>query len=153
MKVIDTEGRPVLAAQAKTAYGPSTAITCTLAGLLNNAAWQSTAVDNGNNKYLDAMLFLGIGIENAPSGDKAVYVWFYGSEDAVRYTDNASGTNGSITLRSPSNLRGPFVISTPELGSGGSALTYNAVIGSVAAFFGGVLPRKWGIVVQNKTGA
>ena len=39
------------------------------------------------------------------------------------------------------------MINTPD--SGG--LTYKSVIPSVAQFFGGVLPPKWGFVIENKT--
>jgi hypothetical protein len=133
----------------KLSFGTSTAITCTLASLADAGARECTVVDNSTNKYLDAMLTVAIKLQTGtPSSDKAVYVWFYGSEDGTNYTDNATGSDAAVTMRSPSNLRGPFVISCPD--SGG--LTYKGVIASVASFFGGVLPRKWGFVVQNKTG-
>lgn len=83
-----------------------------------------------------------------PAGDKALYVYAYGSEDGTNYGDNATGTDAAITLRSPTNLRVVGVISAPD--SGG--LTYKGQPMSVAAAFGGVLPRKWGIVLLNATG-
>ena len=136
-------------ADIKVNFGTSTAITCTLASLADAGARECTAVDNSTNKYLDAVLYLAIRlVTGTPASDKAIYVWFYGSEDGTNYTDNATGTDAGVTMRSPSNLRGPFVISTPDTG----ALTYKGVVGSVAAFFGGTLPRKWGFVIQNKTG-
>jgi hypothetical protein len=130
-------------------FGSSTAITATgLASLAQAAAFELAAVDNGSNKFLDAMLNLAFKLQaGSPASDKAIYVWFYGSEDGTNYTDNATGSAASLTMRVPTNLRGPFVINAPD--SGG--LTWKAVIGSVASFFGGVLPRKWGIVVQNMT--
>lgn len=130
-------------------FGSSTAITATgLASLAEAGAFELAAVDNSTNKFLDAMLNLAFKLQaGSPASDKAIYVWFYGSEDGTNFTDNATGSAASVTMRSPTNLRGPFVINTPD--SGG--LTYKAVVGSVAAFFGGILPRKWGIVVQNKT--
>jgi hypothetical protein len=135
-------------ASIKEAFGTSTAITCTLASLAAAAAREGTAVDNTSNLYLDAMLYLALKLQaGTPASDKAIYIWFYGSEDGTNYTDNATGSDAALTMRSPSNLRGPFVISTPDAGG----LTYKGVIGSVAAFFGGTLPRKWGFVVQNQT--
>lgn len=133
----------------KVDFQASAAITATgLASLAEGAAFELAAVDNGTNKFLDAILYLALKLQTGtPASDKAIYIWFYASEDGTNYTDNATGSAASITMRSPTNLRGPFVISAPD--SGG--LTYKAVIGSVANFFGGVLPRKWGIVVQNKT--
>lgn len=151
MKMIDTQGRLVLASEARTGYGTSTAITCTLASLAQGSARQSAYIDNTSNKFLDAIIYLKIKLQNTtPGSDKAIYVWFYGgSEDGALwgYTDNATGSDAALTMRSPSNLRGPFVIVTPDTGG----LEYKAVIGSVAAFFGGVLPKRWGIVVENKT--
>jgi len=137
-------------ANIKLEYGAaSQAITCTLASLANGSARECTAVDNGTNKFLDALLYLALKLATGtPASDKALYVWFYSSEDGTNYSDNATGSDAGVTLRSPNNFRGPFMIQTPDSG----ALTYKQVIPSVAAFFGGVLPPKWGFVIENKTG-
>lgn len=135
-------------ANLKIEFAASTSITVTLASLATGSARECAVIDNSTNKYSDAMVYLALKLQTGtPASDKSIYVWFYGSEDGTNYTDNASGSDAALTMRSPTNLRGPFVISIPD--SGG--LTYKAVIGSVAAFFGGVLPRKWGLVVQNQT--
>lgn len=136
-------------AVANITYSTSSGITISLASLGNNAARESAFIDNSSNLYLDAMVQLSIALQaGTPSNDQLINVWFYGSENGSNYTDNATGSNAAITLRNPTNLRGPFIISTPTAGG----LTYRAVIGSVAAYFGGVLPRRWGIVVENRTG-
>jgi len=83
-----------------------------------------------------------------PTGEKAAHIYFYGSEDGTDFTDNATGSDAALTMRDPTNLRGPFVVNCPN----SSATDYKVVIGSVAAFFGGVLPREWGFVCHNKTG-
>lgn len=130
-------------------YATSTALTITLASLANGSARASTAIDNGTNKYIDAALQLRIKLATGtPSGSAAIVIWFYGSEDGTNYGDNATGSDVAITLTTPTNLRGPFTLATPSAGG----LTWNAVIGSVASYFGGVLPRKWGVVVQNTSG-
>lgn len=129
-------------------YSASASITCTLASLATASARSCDAVDNGTNKYIDAILYLAIPlVTGTPASDKAINVWFYGSEDGTNYTDNSLGTDAAVTLRVPTNLRGPFIITTPTAG----ALTYKATIGSVASFFGGILPRKWGFVIENRT--
>lgn len=130
-------------------YGTSTGINITLASLANNAARAGAFVDNTSDTFLDAMVRLQVQLQTGtPSNDQLINVWFYGSEDGANYTDNASGSDAAITLRNPTNLRGPFIISTPDAGG----ILYQATIGSVAAYFGGVLPRRWGIVVENRTG-
>ena len=137
----------------KIAYGTSTAITCTLASLPSSAsAGQSClAVDNTTNLFDDAMLTIAVKTSaSALANDKACYVYLYGSEDGTVFNGSSSeaeGTNIAVTLDSPTNLRGPYVISCPA-----SSVTYRLVVGSVAAVFGGVLPRKWGFVLQNYTG-
>ncbi|MEW6379785.1 MAG: hypothetical protein AB1611_09275 [bacterium] len=130
-------------------FGPSTPITITLAGLASGQARSSLAVDNDSNRYIDAMVTLGIALASGtPAGDKQVLVWFYGSEDGLLYGDNATGADQAIVKRDPSNWRGPFELNTPD----GGGLTYIAMIPSVAAYFNKVLPRKWGIIIENQSG-
>lgn len=136
-------------ADLKQAFGSTTAITATLASLADNAARESANVDNGTNLFLDVMVYLAVKLQTGtPSSDKSVYVYAYGSEDGTNYTDNATGSDAALTLRVPTNLRPLGVILTPD--SGG--LTYKSGPMSLAQAFGGVVPRRWGIVVLNKTG-
>jgi|SRR6185369_6557802 len=136
-------------ANIKVAYGTSTGITCTLASLASASARECTAIDNTSNLYVDALVYVACKLQTgSPSSDKAIYVYAYGSEDGTNYTDNATGSDAAITLRSPTNLKLLGVINCPDSG----ALTYKSGPMSVAAAFGGLLPRKWGIVVRNVTG-
>lgn len=136
-------------ADLKQAFGASTAITCSLASKATTTARESTAVDNASNLFIDVLVYLAIKLQTGtPSSEKAVYVYVYGSEDGTNYTDNATGSDANITLRAPSNLRPLGVIATPDAGG----LTYKSGPMSLAAAFGGVIPRKWGIVVLNSTG-
>lgn len=133
----------------KSQYGSTTLITATLASLASAAAREATAVDNTTDLFIDVMVTLAIALQTGtPTGQAAINVWFAESGDGTIYTDPVTGSNAAITLRTPSNLRGPFVIATPTAG----ALTYKAVIGSVAQYFGGILPPKWSIVIENQTG-
>jgi hypothetical protein len=135
----------------KQAFGTSTAITITLASLASSAtaARESTVIDNTTNLFLDALVFVQIALQTGtPANDKAVYVYAYGSEDGSEYTDNATGSDAAITLRDPTNLRLIGIVNCPD--SGG--LTYKSNPMSVAVAFGGLMPRKWGIVIRNYTG-
>lgn len=135
-------------ATRKISYGTSTSITCTLASLAQAAARECTVVDNGTNLYIDAMLYLAVKLQTGtPGSDKVVNVYLYVSEDGTNYTDNATGSDAAVTLRSPTNLIPAGQIACPD--SGG--LTYKFVIPSIASICGGILPRKWGIVVENRT--
>lgn len=135
-------------ADIKLAFGTSTALTITLTSLAQAAARESTAVDNSSNKYLDALVYVQFKLQTGtPASDKVVNVYAYGSEDGTNYGDNATGSDAAVTLRSPSNLRLIGTIAAPDAGG----LTYKSQPMSVATAFGGILPRKWGIVVENRT--
>jgi len=131
----------------KQAIGASTAITITLASLGSAAARESLVIDNGSNLFLDAMITFKLKTGAGLAADKAIYIWLYASEDGTLYDYNATGADAAIVLLSPHNFKGPFIINTPT-----DSLTYIAVLTSVAAFFGGVMPKKWGVIVENKTG-
>jgi hypothetical protein len=138
-------------ASIKAEYAASAAISITLNSLANSATAgrESAAVDNSSNKYLDALVRVEVTLAaGSPANDKTVYVYAYGSEDGTNYTDNATGSDAALTQRVPSNLRLIGAIATPD--SGG--LLYKSNPMSVAAAFGGILPRKWGIVVRNYSG-
>lgn len=136
-------------ASTKLSLGASTSFTLTLASLASGSARESTSVDNSSNLFLDAAVQLGLRLATGvPSGDKVINVYFYGSIDGTNYDDNATGADAALTLRTPSNFKGPHVIQTPIEG----AITFKSIIPSIAYFFNGILPVKWGIIVENKTG-
>lgn len=131
-------------------YGTSTAITCSLASLANSTTVgrQCTVVDNSSNKFDDALLTLAIktGTVSTPI---SLNVYIFGSEDGTTFdSDDAlvGATDAAYTVNAASNLRGPVVMNCPT-----SAKVYTKII-SIASFFGGVMPRKWGFVVVNNSG-
>jgi hypothetical protein len=133
-------------------YGSTTAITCTMASLASSAtAGRScAAVDNGTNLFDDVLLTVIVKTSaSALANDKACYVYLYGDEDGTTFNASSAenvGTDVAVTLDSPTNLKGPFVIACPAV-----SVTYRGVW-SIAQAFGGVMPRKWGFVIQNYTG-
>ncbi len=130
-------------------YGTSgQAITITLASLAAAAARESTALDNTADLALDVLVALKVKLQTGTAGDfKSVNVYVYGTVDGgTTYPDAVTGTDAAITLDSPPNLRLLGVISAPT-----SAGTFKGGPWSVAAAFGGNIPAKWGIVVENRT--
>ena len=126
-------------------------ITITLTSLASAAAQASTVVDNTTNLYLDALVQISA-LKTGASGTSAngyANVYAYGTVDAADslYPEGITGTDGVITLTVPTNLR---LIGT--LNAVVNATTYTSEPMSVAAAFGGVLPEKWGIVIENQTG-
>jgi hypothetical protein len=135
----------------KSSYGTSNQpITCTITSLANAAQQGSTAVDNTSNLFLDALVQLTVkSASSGVSATGAVNIYAYGTANGgTSYSDGVSGTNGSVTLTSPPNVR---LIGSINVVS--TSTTYVSSPFSVAAAFGGILPDHWGIVVENKTGA
>lgn len=131
-------------------------ITLTIASLGNGSSQASAAVDNTSNLFSDALVMLKIKTNAAgTSSSGVVYVYAYGTVDGgTTYTDDTGAViNGStsvaVTPTNPTNFRGPIgVINCVANGT-----TYKGGPFSVAQAFGGVLPAKWGIVIENQTAA
>lgn len=136
-------------ADIKTKYATVAGITVSLASLADNSKRQSDAVDNSSNLYLDAHVQLKVKTGGTVSGDKAVYVHAYGTTDSsgLGYSGGASGSD-SVFTGTLANIKLIGVISTPATGT-----SYESDIISVAAGFGGTLPSKWGIIVENRSGS
>lgn len=131
-------------------YATSTTFAITLASLANASSRSSAAITAvvGGTAYDDYMLQLSVGALNpTTAGDKAVYLWFYGSADGTNYTEPATGSDAAITIGTNHNLLGPYTI-----GMAVGTLIYDICVPSVAQFFGGNLPKKWGIVIENQCG-
>src|SRR5437879_5583039 len=124
------------------------AITITLASLATGAARESASVDNSSNLYLDALVQLKIKLQSGtPGSDKRVYVYAAGTADGgTTWPDAVTGADAAITLNSPTQLKLIGVIEAPT-----SAGTFISEPMSVAQAFGGILPKKWSIIVQNMT--
>ena len=139
-------------ATVKVSYASSTTILCSVAALASgtNQARFSSLVDNATNLYSDALLYVAVKVSGtALANDKSVYVYLYGSEDGTSYSMSSregSGTDVTAILEIPTNLKPGMTISCP-----GTSNTYRGVT-SVAQAFNGVMPRKWGIVIDNFTG-
>lgn len=124
-------------------------ITITLASLANAAARQSSVIDNTGNNFIDVLVSL---IIKAPASSTSatgyVNVYVFGSNDGgTNYSENAGASDAAITLVSPTNLR-----LLGQINIVANGVTYKSSLMSVAAAFGGTMPDKWGIVVQNNTG-
>lgn len=139
-----------MAGDLKQKFGTSNqSITCGIASLANNSLRQSTYVDNATNLYMDVLVF--VKVKSGASGTSStgmVNVYAYATADGgTTYTDGASGSDGSITPTSPTNLRFLGTINVVA-----NATTYYGGPFSMAAAFGCV-PERWGIVIENKSGA
>lgn len=132
----------------KLLYTGPTTITCGLDGLGSGSARASTVIDNSTNLYLDVLLQLQIQTALGSLGSNPViYVYAYGISQGGNYTDGVTGTDANFTLPTTPNLKlvQIFNINTAN------TVQYSSPF-SIAAAFGGILPKKFGIVVSNQSG-
>ena len=128
------------------AYGTATSFTITLASLVSAAARQSTEIDNTSNLYTDVMIEVKVKTAAATTASAHVNVYAFANVNDLR-SGGAGASDAAITLQSPPNVTLLGAISTPTASS-----TYTSKGFQLGAAFGGAIPAKWGIVVENQTG-
>jgi len=137
------------------AFGSHTALTVTNLNSLASSAtagWQSAVVDNRTTKALDYEVHVTLDMSaTAPANDKAAYIYVYAAyHDGSNWqpTNNATGTEGTITITNPNNFILAKVLtyqtSDDTLKSGGFF---------ISQCFGGRIPDGFGIVIINYTGS
>ena len=138
------------ASTTKVGYGTSNqTITITITSLANNALRQSTVVDNSSNLFLDALVMCKAK-SNAASTTATGYVAIYGygtADGGTTYDGGATGSDAAYTV----DVTPPNLVLIGILNLNANATTVARTF-TVATAFGGQLPQKWGIIVQNVTG-
>lgn len=132
-------------ATATQTFGSNQAITITLASLANSALRQSAEYDNSSNGYLTGTL--GVKIKTGASGTSAtgsVNVWAYANSNDIR--DGLAGASDAA-ISSNAGLR---LVGRVAVAANATTYTQTFDLGEV---FGGSLPSKFGIVIENLTGA
>ena len=123
--------------------------TITLASLASSATAgrEGTAIDNGTDDAIDAMVGGFITTGTSPTANKQIEIWCYGSYDGTSFSGGASGSDAGLTPQAEGLMRLLTIIPT----SSTSNQKYTFGPFSVAATFGGTMPRKWGIFVRHNT--
>lgn len=145
-------------ADVKLAYGSSVALTEAMESLATSATWvagwETGAVDNTSNKYLDYLLAGKITVGTTPTINTEIRVYVYGSiNDTPTYPDVFDGTSSAETVTSVGVRDGALKwAATLSVDATTSDRTYWMAPVSVAALFGGTLPKFWGAFVVHNTG-
>lgn len=132
-----------------TTYGTRTALTITLASLGNGSYRESTEVDNSSTQAIDCMLHGKITTGTSPTANSSITVYVGGSDGTTARVANMTGTDSTIT---PSGEQTQLEIARIISVDNTSNHTYEFFVGSMAALFGGVMPKKWSVVVLNNSG-
>lgn len=145
-------------ADVKIAYGNSAVLTEAMEGLATSstfvAGWETTAVDNTSNKYLDYILAGKVTVGTTPTISTEIRIYVYGSiDDTPTYPDVLDGTSSAETFTSAgirdASLKLAAILSVDATTSD---RTYWMAPVSIASLFGGVVPKFWGVFVTHNTG-
>lgn len=140
----------------KSTYVASSNLTLTLASLATDSSLltgrESTAYDNSSNLYLDAFLSGFITTGTSPTASKTIEVWVVPETDDSTWPDVFDGTDSAETVTSTDikALCGALYCTIPTDNT--SDRKYPLPKFSIAALFGGLLPRKFVVFVTHNTG-
>lgn len=118
---------------------------------------QSAVVSTSTtNNVVDAMVRVKVKVGNitTPSASTNLYIYAYGLIDDSTYPGGSStnevitGAAADITMSATSNN----VRYLGSINCHTANITYITNPMSIAGAFGGVMPKKWGILIQNQTG-
>lgn len=139
-------------------YSANTAITIDLANLASSATFvagrESNEIDNTTNKYVDAVVSGSISVGTTPTANTVIGVYVWGADTSLATTaiDTLDGTDSAETLTNVGVLGALRIGVTINVPATTSDVAYPIVPFSVAALFGGVMPKFWGIFVSHNTG-
>lgn len=144
-------------------YSSNTAITFDISSLGTSSTFvagrESTQVDNTTNEYIDATVFVeGIAghASTAPTIGQQIRLYIWGARESLATTaiDVLDGTDSAETLSHESVLRSMRLVASPSVTEATANLSYWIQPFTVAQFFGGVMPKFWGLyLAHNHTGA
>lgn len=145
-----------MALTATPVYGAVGTLTWTLNSLATDAnlliGRASTAIDNaGTDLALDALVggqFVSHSV--APTVNKQIEVWAYGSFDGAAYNAGATGTDAALTVTANTKTLMRLLTIIPT--DAAVSFTYTWGPFSIAQAFGGFMPRKWGLFAVHNMG-
>ena len=139
-------------------YSSNTAITMDLSALASSATFvagrESSQVDNTTNKYVDVLVSGSVSVGTTPTANTSILVYVYGADTSLATTaiDVLDGTDSAETLTNTGILNALRLGATIAVPAATSDVQYFVLPFSVAALFGGVVPKFWGLFVAHNTG-
>jgi hypothetical protein len=124
-------------------------ITITIASLGSTSARESTVIDNTSNLFMDVKVQVKVKTNAAgTSATGAVNIFAYATADnGTTYSGGATGSDAAYTNNKDALI---YLGSLPTVAN---ATTYVSMFNLSRAFGYGGIPAKWGIVLDNQSGA
>lgn len=143
-------------ADIKIYYGTASDATITLASLASDtnllAGTESDAIDNSTTLALDYLISGKVTAGTSPTAARSIEVWAVGSWDGTTWPDVFDGTSSTETVTSADIKAATCRLLSAMATANTSDRTYFFGPVSVAAVFGGVVPKKFVIFVVHNTG-
>lgn len=146
-------------ADVKTAYAASSNLTVTnLAGLASSSThvtgWESDAIDNTSNKYLDYLISAKITVESSGLAAGQIRVWVVPMLDDSTWPGGFDGTESAETtpLDDEGGTSAGAAVGAVVVTDTTASQVYYVKPFSVAQLFGGVCPAKFVIFITQSTG-
>jgi len=140
-----------------------TAITLDLSALATSSSLlggvESGEIDNTTTNYADVMVYVKPitgHASTAPTIGQVITVYAWGSKESLATTaiDVLDGTSSAETISHASILNSLQLVASPAVTAATAALAYHVDPFTLAQFFGGTMPKFWGLFVShNHTGA
>jgi len=127
-------------------YGPRTQITVTLAGLTDTSLRQAASVQNDTLGYEDALVGGKVKTGTGSGAGDYIDVYAAGSaDDGLTFSGDCSGSDAAYTGVT-ANL-----VFVGRIATATQSTSYEFGPWSIAAAFGGVLPKRWTLVFDNES--
>lgn len=148
-------------ATVTTTYSSNTTITTSLhtTPLGSSATFisghESAEVDNTSNQYIDAIVQGKVTVGTSPTANTFINVYVWGADTSLGTTalDSLDGTASDESITNSGVLNSAFrLAASVGVYATTSNVTYPIAPFSVAALFGGVMPKYWGLYIAHNTG-
>jgi hypothetical protein len=144
-------------------YSSNTAITFDISSLGGSSTFvagrECSQIDNTSNKFNDCLVNVD-GItghaSTAPTVGQYIGLWVWGADTSLATTpiDTLDGTDSAETLSHVAVLNSLRFVAATSVTVATAGLVYYIQPFSVASFFGGIMPKFWGLyLAHNHTGA
>lgn len=146
------------AGDVKLAYASESTLTQTnLDGLASSAThvagWESAAIDNSTNLYLDYIVNAVLQVESAGISAGEIRMYIVAQLNDSAFPDVFDGTESAETVADV-NVRDTICkLAASTLTDTTASQFYYLNCGSVAALFGGTCPRRFVIFITQSSGA
>jgi hypothetical protein len=146
------------AGDVKLAYAASSALTQTnLDGLASSsthvAGWESGAIDNSSNLYLDYIINAKIQLESAGLAAGEIRMYLVAELEDASWPDVFDGTESAETVTDTETRDAICRMAALSVTDTTASRVYYLNCPSVAAVFGGIVPRKFVVFITQSSGA